>query len=83
MLNLDQNTITTEALRRLQGCTDPRFKQIMTSLTKHLHDFAREVKLTEAEWMQGLEFLTRSATTSARNSFCCPTRSACRCWWWR
>ncbi len=58
MLNLDQNTITQEALRRLEGCTDPRFKQIMTSLTKHLHDFAREVKLTEAEWMQGLEFLT-------------------------
>ena len=58
MLNLDQNTITQEALRRLEGCTDPRFKQILTSLTKHLHDFAREVKLTEAEWMQGLEFLT-------------------------
>ena len=58
MLNLDQNTITDEALRRLEGCTDPRFKELMTSLTKHLHDFAREVKLTEAEWMQGLEFLT-------------------------
>ena len=24
----------------------------------HLHDFVREVKLTEAEWMQGIEFLT-------------------------
>ena len=58
MLNLDQNTITQVALRRLEGCTDPRFKEIMTSLTKHLHEFAREVKLTEAEWMQGLEFLT-------------------------
>jgi hydroxyquinol 1,2-dioxygenase len=58
MLNLDQNTITEEALRRLEGCTDPRFKQIMTSLTKHLHEFAREVKLTEAEWMQGIEFMT-------------------------
>ena len=58
MLNLDQNTITEEALRRLEGCTDPRFKEIMTSLTRHLHDFAREVKLTEAEWMQGIEFMT-------------------------
>ena len=24
----------------------------------HLHDFAREVKLTEAEWMEGIRFLT-------------------------
>jgi hydroxyquinol 1,2-dioxygenase len=30
----------------------------MTSLVQHLHAFAREVKLTEAEWMQGIEFLT-------------------------
>ena len=37
---------------------DPRLKQIMTSLVQHLHAFAREVKLTEAEWMQGIEFLT-------------------------
>ena len=58
MLNLDENTITQEAIRRLEGCTDPRFKEIMTSLTKHLHDFVRDVKLTEEEWMQGIEFLT-------------------------
>ena len=58
MLNLDQNTITEEALRRLEGCANPRFKQILTSLTNHLHEFAREVKLTEEEWMQGIQFLT-------------------------
>ena len=58
MQNLDENTITEEAIRRLEGCKDPRFKQILTSLTKHLHEFAREVKLTEEEWMQGIEFLT-------------------------
>jgi hydroxyquinol 1,2-dioxygenase len=58
MRNLDENTITVEAIRRLENCKDARFKEILTSLTKHLHEFAREVKLTEAEWMQGLEFLT-------------------------
>ena len=58
MLNVDQNTVTEEALSRLKDCKDARFKQIMTSLTNHLHDFAREVKLTEEEWMQGIEFLT-------------------------
>jgi hydroxyquinol 1,2-dioxygenase len=58
MLNLDENTITTEAIRRLAGTKDARFKEIMTALTRHVHDFAREVKLTEEEWMQGIEFLT-------------------------
>jgi hydroxyquinol 1,2-dioxygenase len=33
-------------------------KQILASLVTHVHDFVREVKLTEAEWMQGIEFLT-------------------------
>ncbi|MFM0741170.1 dioxygenase [Paraburkholderia xenovorans] len=27
---------------------------------QHLHDFAREVKLTEPEWMTGIELLTRT-----------------------
>lgn len=58
MQNLDENTITAEAVRRLAGCKDARFKEIMSALTRHVHDFAREVKLTEAEWMQGIEFLT-------------------------
>jgi hydroxyquinol 1,2-dioxygenase len=31
----------------------------MDSLVRHLHDFAREVQLTEAEWASGIDFLTR------------------------
>jgi hydroxyquinol 1,2-dioxygenase len=30
----------------------------MTSLVKHLHAFIREVNLTEAEWLAGIQFLT-------------------------
>ncbi len=30
----------------------------MTNLVQHLHAFAREVRLTEAEWFRGIEFLT-------------------------
>ena len=58
MQNLDENTITDEAIRRMANSRDPRFKEILTSLTRHLHDFVREVKLTEEEWMKGIEFLT-------------------------
>ncbi|MCV0438734.1 MAG: intradiol ring-cleavage dioxygenase [Hydrogenophaga sp.] len=58
MRNLDQYNITQAVLARMAQTPDPRLKQIMTSLVQHLHAFAREVKLTEAEWMQGIEFLT-------------------------
>jgi hydroxyquinol 1,2-dioxygenase len=58
MRNLDQNTITESALARLAECPDPRLKEVMTVLIRHLHEFAREVKLTPAEWMKGIEFLT-------------------------
>ena len=73
--------LTDEVVSRYKDCPDPRLKEIMISLIKHLHSFAREVKLTEAEWFKGIEFLTRSASSAmkrARNSFSCPT-----CWVWR
>ena len=58
MRNLNQETITQAVVARLETTPDPRLKEILTSLVRHLHDFAREVKLTEAEWMQGIQFLT-------------------------
>ena len=37
---------------------DPRLKELLTSLTRHLHAFIRDVRLTEAEWETAIEFLT-------------------------
>jgi protocatechuate 3,4-dioxygenase beta subunit len=51
--------ITESVLRSLEQTPDPRLKQIMASLIRHLHDFVREVELTEAEWFQAIQFLTR------------------------
>jgi hydroxyquinol 1,2-dioxygenase len=39
--------------------TDPRLRDIMTSLVRHLHAFAREVELTIPEWNTAIDFLTR------------------------
>ena len=58
MRNLNQDTITQAVIARLATTPDARLKEIMTSMVQHLHAFAREVKLTEPEWMQGIEFLT-------------------------
>ena len=50
---------------------DPRLRFIMRSLTRHLHGFIREVRLTEAEWNQGIAFLTAAGhiTDDKREEF--------------
>lgn len=40
--------------------TSPRMLQIFSSLTKHIHDFAREVDLTPEEWLAGVKFLNET-----------------------
>jgi hydroxyquinol 1,2-dioxygenase len=60
MRNLDEDTITQAVIERFAKTPDPRLKTILISLVQHLHAFAREVKLTEEEWFQGIDFLTRT-----------------------
>jgi protocatechuate 3,4-dioxygenase beta subunit len=43
---------------------DPRLKQVMTSLVRHLHDFVKDVELTEEEWGFAIDFLTRTGHMS-------------------
>jgi hydroxyquinol 1,2-dioxygenase len=58
MQNLTENNITEAALDRIRECRDPRLKDVIAALIRHLHDFAREVRLTPAEWRTAIEFLT-------------------------
>ena len=53
-----EGDITAEVLRRIEGTPNPRLRQIMLNLVHHLHAFVQEVELTEAEWFQGIQFLT-------------------------
>ena len=53
-----EDDITNETLRRFEGTPDPRLREIMLSLVKHLHGFVKDVKLTEAEWFEAIRFLT-------------------------
>jgi catechol 1,2-dioxygenase len=39
---------------------DPRLAKVMASLIKHLHNFAKDVELTQAEWDYGIKFLTET-----------------------
>jgi len=53
-----EDDITNETLRRFEGTPDPRLREIMLSLVRHLHGFVKEVQLTEAEWFEAVGFLT-------------------------
>lgn len=53
-----EETLTANVLRSFEDCQDPRLKQLMQGLVKHLHAFIRDVRLTEAEWNTAIEFLT-------------------------
>jgi hydroxyquinol 1,2-dioxygenase len=60
MRNLTEQNVTEVVLDTFVDAQNPRLKEIMTSLVKHIHAFVREVDLTEEEWMYGIEFLTRT-----------------------
>lgn len=58
MKDLTVDNITDNAILMNSLCEDPRLKYILERLVSHLHDFARETRLSTDEWMQGLLFLT-------------------------
>jgi hydroxyquinol 1,2-dioxygenase len=59
-----EDNITDLAVERWASARDPRLAEVMTALVRHLHDFAREVRLTEAEWMAAVQWLTRTGQIS-------------------
>lgn len=54
--------VTDVALKRWATARSPRMAEVLTVLVGHIHEFAREVHLTEDEWMRGLEWLESAAT---------------------
>jgi hydroxyquinol 1,2-dioxygenase len=59
-----EDNVTGLAEERWGTAHDPRLAEIMTALVRHLHEFAREVRLTEAEWMAGIQWLKRTGQIS-------------------
>jgi len=71
MRNVSESSITQAVVHSFEGATDARFRQVIASLTRHLHAFAREVNLTPQEWKAGIDFLYRAGQISdeKRNEF--------------
>ena len=53
-----EDEITQEAIERLERGAEGRMREIMVSLTRHLHGFIREIEPTEEEWLAAIQFLT-------------------------
>jgi hydroxyquinol 1,2-dioxygenase len=71
MRTVNQHNLTHVFSAYFGDETDPRVREIMTALAQHIHDFARDVKLTHAEWQTGIKFLQWAGeiTTEERNEF--------------
>ncbi len=66
-----EDALIEQVVASFSGTPDPRLKTIVESLTRHLHAFVREVRLTDGEWEQGIDFLTAVGhiTTDRRQEF--------------
>ena len=58
MKDLTIDNITENTVRINSQSDDPRLTYVLERLVTHLHDFARETRLSTKEWMAALEFLT-------------------------
>ena len=52
-----QQDVTVAATSVMERTSDPRLREIMVSLVKHLHGFVRDVRLTEAEFREATAML--------------------------
>ena len=64
-LNLTETTITAAVHQAFATAPNERFRQLLGSVVQHLHDFARETRLTNEEWSTALDFLERVGKISS------------------
>ena len=57
MKDLTIDNITENTIRINSQSSDKRLTYLLERLVTHLHDFARETRLSTKEWMAALDFL--------------------------
>src|SRR5690348_18339848 len=69
MIINNQEDVTTAVLAEIARAPDPRFREIMSAFVRHLHAFAREVKLTEEEFQKAVGYIVAlgQKTTESHN----------------
>ncbi|MEO7008060.1 MAG: dioxygenase, partial [Caldimonas sp.] len=71
MSEYNQDRLTQDVVDAFANTPEPRLRELMTALVKHVHAYAREVDLTPEEWLAGLKFLnaTGQISTEKRPEF--------------
>jgi hydroxyquinol 1,2-dioxygenase len=66
-----EEALVAAAVESFAGTPDPRLRVVLESLTRHVHAFLRETRLSEAEWRAGIDFLTAAGhiTDERRQEF--------------
>ena len=81
MKDLTIDNITENAILINSQGPDLRLRYVLERLVTHLHDFARETRLSTKEWMAGIEFLTAvgQMCSDVRQVSFCPNAGAESC----
>lgn len=58
MAAMTPGQLTGQVLAAYDATPDPRLRELLGALVRHLHEFAVETRLTPQEWLAGVEFLT-------------------------
>jgi len=71
LLDLTIDNITPNTILINSQCRDARLKYVMARLVSHLHDFARETRLSTDEWVAAIQFLIACGQicSDVRNEF--------------
>ena len=64
-----QQDLTPAVLAEIERASNPRFREIMRAAVRHLHEFVREARLTEAEFQLACHTIARlgQRTTDSHN----------------
>src|SRR5699024_7644444 len=54
-----EENLVNEVVTSFDKTDDPRLKFLLQRLVVHLHDYVRDVRLTEGEWEYAIDFLTK------------------------
>src|SRR6201998_3586365 len=57
MIINSEKDVTPAVLSEIARAKNPRFREILSALVRHLHDFAREVKLSEEEFQAAIGYI--------------------------
>ena len=59
MIIQGEEMVTAAVTAAMEGTPDPRLREVMASLVHHLHGFIRDIRPSDVEFEQAIEFLNR------------------------